>query len=141
MSKVSIIYWSGTGNTEIMANSIAEGAKQAGADVKISKVADAAPDFITSDVIVLGCPSMGSEVLEESEMEPFMAMLEPNLAGKKVALFGSYDWGDGQWMRDWQDRIKAAGATLMEDGLTINMTPDGDGMAKCQEYGKRIAAF
>ncbi|MDR0645840.1 MAG: flavodoxin [Elusimicrobiota bacterium] len=141
MSKVSIIYWSGGGNTEMMANAIAEGAKNAGAEVSLSKVADAPADFINSDVIVLGCPSMGAETLEENEMEPFMLSIEKSISSKKIALFGSYDWGDGQWMKDWQQRIKNAGAVLMSDGLIIKLTPDANGLEKCKEYGKKIASF
>ncbi|ACC98433.1 Flavodoxin [Elusimicrobium minutum Pei191] len=140
MSKISVVYWSGTGNTEMMANAIADGARQAGADVKVYPVGGVNPEFINSDIIVLGCPSMGAEVLEESEMEPFMSSLEGNISGKKVALFGSYDWGTGQWMRDWEERVKAAGANLVAEGLTINLMPDAYGMTKCEEYGKTLAA-
>lgn len=140
MKKVSVIYWSGTGNTAAMADAIAQSAKESGADVNVCAVAQAAPDFIDSDVIVLGCPSMGSEVLEESEMEPFMAMTEAKLKGKNVALFGSYGWGDGQWMRDWQDRVTAAGANLVAEGLIVAGAPDEAGLAACSEFGKKIAA-
>jgi flavodoxin short chain len=141
MNKVSIIYWSGSGNTELMANAIAEGVKNEGAEVSLFKVADVPADFINSDIIVLGCPSMGAESLEENEMEPFMLSMEKNISSKKMALFGSYDWGDGQWMRDWQQRIKNAGAVLISDGLIIKLTPDADGLEKCKEYGKKIASF
>ena len=114
MSKVGIIYWSSTGNTEAMAQAVEEGAKAAGADVEIMEVADADVDKALSfDVLALGCPAMGDEELEEGEFEPFFSDLEGKLSGKKVALFGSYDWGDGEWMRTWCGRAKDAGAELV----------------------------
>ncbi len=142
MANVSIIYWSGTGNTEKMAELIAEGAKAAGANVKEIKVGDASLDDVKAcDVLVLGCPSMGDEVLEESEMEPFVDSLEAVVSGKKVALFGSYGWGDGAWMRDWAERMKGYGAALVEaEGLIVNATPDSDGEDKCRGLGKKVAA-
>ena len=130
MSKVGIIYWSSTGNTEAMAQAVEEGAKAAGADVEIMEVADADVDKALSfDVLALGCPAMGDEELEDGEFEPFFSDLEGKLSGKKVALFGSYDWGDGEWMRTWCDRAKDAGAELVEDeGLICNNTPDDEGL-------------
>ena len=123
MSKVGIIYWSSTGNTEAMAQAVEEGAKAAGADVE-----------------ALGCPAMGDEELEEGEFEPFFSDLEGKLSGKKVALFGSYDWGDGEWMRTWCGRAKDAGAELVEDeGLIVNNTPDDEGLAACRELGGKLA--
>ena len=110
MSKVGIIYWSSTGNTEAMVQAVEEGAKAAGADVEIMEVADADVDKALSyDVLALGCPAMGDEELEDGEFEPFFSDLEGKLSGKKVALFGSYDWGDGEWMRTWCGRAKDAG--------------------------------
>src|SRR5690606_2135886 len=104
MSKVLIIYWSGTGNTEKMAQLISQGAKSAGAEVELLNVALAEPDMVDDyDVIALGSPSMGVEVIEEEEMEPFVEDIKDKVSGKKIALFGSYDWGDGEWMRDWQE--------------------------------------
>ena len=125
MSKVGIIYWSSTGNTEAMAQAVEEGAKAAGADVEIMEVADADVDKALSfDVLALGCPAMGDEELEEGEFEPFFSELEGKLSGKRVALFGSYDWGDGEWMRTWCGRAKDAGAELVEDeGVICNNTP------------------
>ena len=137
MSKVGIIYWSSTGNTEAMAQAVEEGAKAAGADVEIMEVADADVDKALSfDVLALGCPAMGDEELEEGEFEPFFSDLEGKLSGKKVALFGSYDWGDGEWMRTWCGRAKDAGAELVDDeGLIVNNTPDDEGLAACRELG------
>lgn len=143
MKRLTIIYWSATGNTELMASAIAEGAKNAGAEVNILPVAAAsAEDALSADLLALGCPAMGAEVLEESEFEPFFAGLESSLSGKKVALFGSYDWGDGQWMRDWQDRVVAVGAVLYNnEGLIVNNTPDEDGLKECRDFGAGFAAL
>lgn len=140
MSKVAVIYWSGTGNTQQMADAVAEGAKGAGAEVSVFSVSEiSATDAAAYDHLALGCPAMGGEVLEESEFEPFFSELEGSLSGKKVVLFGSYDWGDGQWMRDWQQRTVQAGAQMPADGLIVNLTPDEDGLAQCRELGARIA--
>ena len=102
MSKIAIVYWSGTGNTEAMANCIAEGAKAAGAEVELMGPAEiSAARFSEFSAVAFGCPAMGSEVLEESDFDPMFTALEGSLGGKRIALFGSYGWGDGQWMRDW----------------------------------------
>ena len=119
MSKVAIVFWSATGNTETMANCIAEGAGAAATIVPCAEM-DAAK-LGEYDVVAFGCPAMGAEQLEESEFEPMFAGLEGSLNGKKVALFGSYGWGDGQWMRDWCERAKEDGAQLFSDeGLVCN---------------------
>ena len=142
MSKVAVIYWSGTGNTQQMADAVAEGAKGAGAEVSVFSVSEiSAADAAAYDHLALGCPAMGGEVLEESEFEPFFSELEGSLSGKKVVLFGSYDWGDGQWMRDWEDRCAKAGANLFDDGLILCGMPDADGKANCKAYGERFAAY
>lgn len=143
MGKLAIIYWSQTGNTEAMAKAIQEGAKKAGADAQLFTVseitADAAAEY---PALALGCPAMGAEVLEEMEFEPFFADLAPKLGGKPVALFGSYGWGDGQWMRDWQERAADAGAQIFNDeGFMIHETPDADGIAACEDFGKALAAL
>ena len=142
MSKMAVIYWSMSGNTEAMANAIAEGAQGAGAQVDVKQVSEITVDqALAYDLLALGCPAMGSEVLEESEFEPFFTDLEGRLSGKKVALFGSYGWGDGQWMRDWQTRTEAANANLYDQGLILNETPDDDGLAQCRAFGAGFAAF
>jgi len=142
MSKMAVIYWSMSGNTEAMANAIAEGAQGAGAQVDVKQVSEITVDqALAYDLLALGCPAMGAEVLEESEFEPFFTDLESRLSGKKVALFGSYGWGDGQWMRDWQTRTEAANANLYEQGLILNETPDDDGLAQCRAFGAGFAAF
>lgn len=139
MKITAVIYWSGTGNTQSMAQAVAEGAKKGGT-VVLKNVSDATAEDVThADAVALGCPAMGSEALEESEMEPFVQALEAiHLAGKPFALFGSFDWGDGQWMRDWADRMRACGVKLVAEGLTIQDTPDEEGLAKCRELGEKL---
>ena len=142
MSKMAVIYWSMSGNTEAMANAIAEGARSAGAEVDLMQVSEVSVDQALSyPLLALGCPAMGAEVLEESEFEPFFAQLEGRLSGKKVALFGSYGWGDGQWMRDWQARTEGANANLYQEGLMVNETPDDDALEQCRAFGAGFAAF
>ncbi|MDR1481277.1 MAG: flavodoxin [Synergistaceae bacterium] len=141
MAKIGIIYWSGTGNTEKMAELISKGAEESGAEVTCKHVSSASQDEIDNyDVVALGSPSMGSEVVEESEMQPFIAAIAPKLKGRRVALFGSYGWGDGEWMRNWVAEMKESGANLVDDGLIVNETPDGASADECVEYGKKIAA-
>lgn len=140
MKKVSIIYWSGTGNTEIMAQAIKEGASSGSDAVKLLRVEDASTnDIIEADAVALGCPSMGAEVLEDDFMEPFVASLKDvNFSGKTVVLFGSYDWGDGEWMRDWADRMKGYGANIIADGLILRLTPDEAGLQECKNLGMSL---
>lgn len=139
MSKTAVIYWSGTGNTESMAEAIVEGAKSVNSDVNYFSVSEISAEEASSyDILVLGCPAMGAEVLEESEFEPFFEELESKISGKKVALFGSYGWGDGEWMRDWEKRVTDSGAVLVGgEGIIINEAPDDDGMNQCREFGKK----
>ena len=140
MSKTAIIYWSGTGNTEAMANAIFDGAKEVNADTKLFSVdqitADEAKDY---NNLILGCPAMGAEELEEGEFEPFFAELEVNLSGKNVALFGSYGWGDGEWMRNWEESCKEAGAVLATESVICNDMPDDAGVTNCKELGAALA--
>lgn len=141
MKKISVVYWSGTGNTEKMAEAVAAGAKLGGAEVKLSEVSSASlQDVLNSDAVALGCPAMGCEVLEEIDMEPFVSIIEKEgMAGKPLVLFGSYDWGDGQWMRDWEERMKAAGGNLLEEGLTLQNTPDDSGLRQCTQLGQKLS--
>lgn len=143
MSKLAVIYWSGTGNTEAMAMAVGEGAKAAGAEVSVLTVSEiSAAQAAQYDVLALGCPAMGAEVLEEVEFEPFFTELEGSLSGRKTALFGSYGWGDGQWMRDWCDRARAAGAVLCgAEGLMLNEAPDDAGLDACRALGASLAAL
>ena len=131
----AVIYWSGTGNTEAMAKAVAEGA-----GVEAVSVTDFSGDALSYDALGLGSPAMGDEVLEESEFEPFFAGIEGKIAGKKIGLFGSYDWGDGQFMRTWEDRVKAAGATLINDaGFTANLEPNDTELAELRKLGEALA--
>ncbi len=143
MSKAAVIFWSQSGNTEQMANAIAEGIREGGVECDLLNVADTnAAAAAGYDKLALGCPAMGAEVLEEAEFDPFFTELESKLGGRKVALFGSYGWGDGQWMRDWVQRANDDNANVYTDeGLIINETPDADGLAKCKEFGKGFAAY
>ena len=135
---ILIAYWSGTGNTEAMANAVAQGVEKAGKHADVVHVADQ-PDVSAYDYIIFGCPAMGAEVLEESEFEPFFMQAEGTLMNKKVALSGSYGWGSGEWMQSWEERVEAAGANLFENGLIINYTPDADGLDACESLGERFA--
>ena len=137
MNRIAVIYWSGTGNTQMMAEAVAQGAKDAGAEVTLLSVSDTDAAAASSyDALALGCPAMGGEVLEESEFEPFFSELEGKLSGKKVALFGSYDWGDGQW----QQRTEAAGAKLAAaEGLIVHLTPETADLEQCAALGKSLA--
>ena len=143
MSKIAIVYWSGGGNTETMANCIAEGAREAGAEVEVMGPAEfSAARFAEFSAVAFGCPAMGTEVLEEEEFEPMFAGLESSLGGKKIALFGSYGWGDGQWMRDWCARCVSANANLYdEEGLIVNETPSDEAQDDCRELGRKLAAW
>lgn len=133
--KNAVIYWSGTGNTQDMATQIAAGM---GPDTEIFTVAEFAGNFSDYTKIALGCPSMGDEVLEESEFEPFYTDNESKLRGKKIALFGSYGWGDGQWMRSWCDRANDSGLNVFNEGLIVCGAPSGD---ECKKYGEEFAAY
>ena len=137
--KVSIVYWSGTGNTELMAASAAEGAKRAGADVEMLTAAEADASVLKSDALLFGCPAMGAEQLEETEFEPFFSAIEGKLAGKKVGLFGSYGWGDGEWMRTWTERVKKTGGVMIADGVIANEAPDEAASAECEALGEKAA--
>ena len=140
MKKVAVVYWSSTGNTEAMANAVAEGAKAAGAEVISFESADFSADKVDEfDAIAFGCPAMGDEVLEEDEFQPLYDACKGKLAGKKVALFGSYGWGDGEWMRNWEEDAKGAGITLACDSVICNDAPDDEATAALKDLGAAIA--
>jgi len=140
MSKVAVVFWSGTGNTEAMAKAVEEGIKGAGAEaVVVAPSAFDASKVAEFDAIAFGCPAMGDEVLEESEFDPMFSGVESSLKDKKIALFGSYGWGDGQWMRDWEDRCRNAGAVLACDSVTANNDPDADAVSACKALGAALA--
>jgi len=138
--KTAVVYWSGTGNTEAMANAVAEGMKDKGADVSVFTASEFTKDKVAEfDAIAFGCPAMGAEVLEEDEFEPMFADVEASLKDKKVALFGSYGWGDGQWMREWEERCINAGIKLAADCLIVNEAPDDEGVENCKKLGEALS--
>ena len=140
MSKVAIVYWSGTGNTEAMANAVAEGAKAQGAEATLFSAGEFDAALMDGfDAVAFGCPAMGAEVLEEGEFEPMFSACEPKLAGRKIALFGSYGWGDGEWMRNWEETCAADGAALACESVICQETPDDGALAACRALGAALA--
>ena len=139
MSKIAVVYWSGTGNTAAMAEAVVDGAKAAGAEaIALTSAEFDASMMDTFDAIAFGCPSMGVEELEDSEFAPMFESCEPKLSGKKIALFGSYGWGDGEWMRNWEETCKADGAVLACDFVICNEAPDDVAVAACKVLGAAL---
>lgn len=139
MSKIAVVYWSGTGNTEMMANEVSNGAQGAGAQVDVFTAADFTPEHMDKyDAVAFGCPSMGAEVLEEEEFGPMFQGCKPKLKDKKIALFGSYGWGHGEWMEDWQQTCNECGAILTHDFVICMDAPDDDAKAACSALGKSL---
>lgn len=140
MSKVAVVYWSGSGNTEMMAGAVADGAKKKGADADLIYCTDFSADKVSAyDAIAFGCPAMGAEVLEESEFQPMSDEVAPALKDKKIALFGSYGWGSGEWMESWEQSCKDAGAVLAAESVMCNNTPDDEGLLNCETLGEALA--
>ena len=140
MSRIAVVYWSGTGNTEAMAKAVAQGARGAGAEAEVISASGFDPSKTDSfDAIAFGCPAMGAEELEEDEFEPMFTSCRPKLKGKKIGLFGSYNWGDGEWMRVWQDDCRSIGADLVSDGVIACNDPDDEAIAACQALGASLA--
>ena len=138
MNKLAVIYWSGTGNTQAMAEAIADGAREAGADVSLLPCGEVS-GVSAYDAVALGCPAMGAEELEDSEFLPMLEGVEPALPDKKVALFGSYGWGDGEWMRSWEARCAEKGIALAVGSVIANEAPDDAGIARCRALGAALA--
>ncbi len=139
MSKVAIVYWSGTGNTEAMAQAVAEGVKAAAGEAVLLTAAEFDAGMADSfDAIAFGCPAMGAEELEESEFAPMFAACEPKLSGKKLGLFGSYGWGDGEWMRTWEDTCRGDGAQVIGEPVICNEAPDDDALSACKALGTAL---
>ena len=137
--EIIVAYWSGTGNTQAGADILTNAIKDAGKDVREVNVENFSADELKDcPVFALGCPAMGDEVLEESVMEDFVIAVEGFAAGKKIGLFGSYGWGDGQWMRDWEERCKAAGAVLAADSVIANDAPGDEEVEKCKALGAAL---
>ena len=132
--KAAVIYWSGTGNTEQMAQAIADAA-----GAELFAVSDFSGSIADYDRIAFGCSAMGDEVLEEDEFEPFFASIEGDLSGKTIALFGSYGWGDGEWMRTWEDTCRSDGAVLACESVICCEAPDDEAIEACKALGKLLA--
>lgn len=143
MDKIYVVYWSQTGNTEVMAEAVSQDIRESGREVETLNVSQITADTLKeAQAFALGCPAMGDEVLEESEMEPFMEQLDPMISGKQIGLFGSYGWGDGQWMREWQDRVMADGAVVAGgEGVIAQEMPDEDVLAACRNLGRILATI
>ena len=140
MSKIAIVYWSGTGNTEAMANAVLEGINETGAEGILYTASEFSAELMDEyDAVAFGCPSMGSEQLEDSEFEPMFQSCEEKLSGKKIALFGSYGWGDGEWMRNWAETCRNDGAVLACDFVICCDAPDDEAISACKELGKALA--
>ena len=140
MSKVAIVYWSGTGNTEAVANAVAAGAKAQGAEAPLFSAGECDAALMDNfDAVAFGCPAMGAEVLEEGEFEPMFSACEAKLAGKKIALFGSYGWGDGEWMRSWEETCATDGAALACESVICQETPDDGALTACRALGAALA--
>ena len=143
MGKIIVAYWSQTGNTEAMANAVGEGIEAAGKKALVTEISGVSMDDLkNASVFAMGCPAMGAEVLEEAEMEPFVMEVEGFASGKNIGLFGSYGWGDGEWMRSWVERMTAAGAVVVGgEGVICQETPDEEALESCRALGKALAAL
>ena len=140
MSKVAIVYWSGTGNTEAMANAVADGVREKGSEAVLLGPSDFSAGAVAEyDAIAFGCPAMGAEQLEEAEYQPMWDDVKGALSGKKIALFGSYGWGDGEWIRLWEDEARDAGADLAVDSVLANNEPDDNAVEACKALGAALA--
>ena len=140
MSKVAVVYWSGTGNTQSMADAVVAGITGKGGEAVLLTASEFDASLVESfDAIAFGCPSMGSEQLEESEFEPMFESCESKLSGKKIALFGSYGWGDGEWMRTWESDCDSAGVNLVCESVICTETPDDAALEACRALGKALA--
>ncbi len=142
MSKVAVVYWSGTGNTAAMAEAVAAGARAAGASVSVINLDEASfggSDVVNYDAVAFGCPAMGAEELEDGTFLPAFESCEPELGGKSIGLFGSYGWGGGEWMSTWEETCKNDGAILAADSVVCNEAPDDDAIAGCKALGAALA--
>ena len=137
MRKTAVVYWSGTGNTQMMAEKVAEGVRAAGAEADVYNCTEFSADLMDNyEAVAFGCPSMGSEQLEDTEFEPVFTECEAKLSGKVIGLFGSYGWGSGEWMDNWKQRTEDAGATIIGTAI-VNETPDN--APECKELGELAA--
>lgn len=140
MKKIAVVYWSGTGNTEAMASAVREGAAERGAQAVMLTAAEFDVSMMDSfDAVAFGCPAMGAEELEDGEFAPMFSACESKLNGKTIALFGSYGWGDGEWMRSWENTCKDDGAVLACSSVICNEAPDDDAIFSCKALGAALA--
>ena len=140
MSKIAVVYWSGTGNTEAMAKLVEEGIVAAGGQADLLPPALFTPDLVSGyDAIAFGCPSMGAEQLEEGEFQPMFDAVKGSLGGKTIGLFGSYGWGDGEWMESWEAQCRQDGAVLACGSVICNEAPDDEAQEACRNLGKALA--
>lgn len=139
MSKIAVVYWSGTGNTESMAKAVAEGVKASGGEVTLFTASEFDDSMMERfEAVAFGCPSMGAEELEDNEFEPMFSACESKLKGKRIALFGSYGWGDGEWMRNWEETCTEDGAVFACDSVICNEAPDDEAVERCKELGEAL---
>lgn len=140
MRKTAVVYWSGTGNTQMMAEKVAEGVRAAGAEADVYNCTEFSADLMDNyEAVAFGCPSMGSEQLEDTEFEPVFTECEAKLSGKVIGLFGSYGWGDGEWMRTWEESCREKGANLACDSVICQETPDDEALSACRSLGEALA--
>lgn len=140
MKKIAVVFWSGTGNTSAMADAVADGAKGAGAEVDLCMCTDFDAGSVASyDALAFGCPAMGNEVLEEDDFGPMFESILPKLKGKNIALFGSYGWGGGEWMANWEQMCAGKGVTPAQDSVICEGAPDGDVLDKLKALGAALA--
>lgn len=140
MRKTAVVYWSGTGNTQMMAEKVAEGVRAAGAEADVYNCTEFSADLMDNyEAVAFGCPSMGSEQLEDTEFEPVFTECEAKLSGKVIGLFGSYGWGDGEWMRTWEENCRDKGANLVCDSVICQETPDDEALSACRSLGEALA--
>ncbi|MCD8143736.1 MAG: flavodoxin [Oscillospiraceae bacterium] len=141
MSKIAVVYWSGTGNTEAMANAVAEGAQAAGAEADVLPAAAFSEELLEEySAVGFGCPAMGSEELEETEFAPMFEAVSPKLSGRNIAIFGSYAWADGEWMNTWEENCRELGANLVAKPFPCYDAPDDGALDTCREIGKALAS-
>ena len=143
MNEIIVAYWSQTGNTQAMAEAVGEGIQAAGKKALVAEIGSVSMDALkNASAFAMGCPAMGAEVLEEAEMEPFVMEVETFASGKNIGLFGSYGWGDGEWMRNWAERMTTAGASVVGgEGVICQEAPDEEALENCRALGKALAAL
>lgn len=136
MSKIAVVYFSGTGNTKIMAESIAEGVVKSGSEVDVIECTDFDSSKVSQyDGFAFGCPAYGAEELEETMFAPMWESVKGELGDKKVVLFGSYGWGSGEWMDIWAEESQEL--NIIETYI-CNETPDDEAVKTCIELGEKL---